>query len=69
MNCYLKRIKLTKDGYECGSLGRYWGKGDPLYQVDLKEKDFWKTTHLRANDREDAKKKVLKDYPKALFFS
>lgn len=67
-NCYLSQVKLTVDGYEHGPCGKHWGVGKPLYKMDIKMADFWKTAHLRADDREDAKKKVLKQYPKALFF-
>lgn len=68
VHCYLNQIKLTVGGYEHGPCGKYWGVGEPLYKAEIKMGDFWKTTHLRAQDRELAKEKVLKEYPKALFF-
>ena len=62
---YLRRVRINSGGY-CPK-GTYFGIGRPLYwAADADgEVDFV----IRADDREDAKLEVLRDYPNATFFN
>lgn len=58
------RVNLDSGGYDDG--GAYWGIGLPLYCIQSNcgnVECYW-----RANNRENAKKKVSFAYPKAKFF-
>ena len=61
---YLTRERLDRGGYT--SWGQYFGLGVPLYRfsTDDGEIDGW----VRAADREKAKEKIWRDYPRAIFF-
>jgi hypothetical protein len=61
---YLSRVPLNSGGYDSG--GAYWGLGRPVYQA--KQVDGPDEFFLRAADREDAKAKIIKDYPNASFY-
>lgn len=58
---FLRKTRINSQGYDCN--GTYFGVGEPLYWCanDEGTVDFM----LRALDREDARKLVLQDYPKA----
>jgi hypothetical protein len=57
----IRRVRLDSGGYDKN--GMYFGHGAPLYWCASEDGgiDFM----LRAGDREAAREKVLKDYPKA----
>lgn len=60
---HLRRIQLDSGGYDKG--GAYWGIGSPLYEVIDQEGNGF---ILRAFNRSDAKKQILKDFPDVKFF-
>jgi len=73
MKFYLERIRLNNGGYDEG--GAYWGCGLPLYllrEADLppheKRPSDLVCEYLRASDRDDAKARVIAQYPNATFF-
>lgn len=57
----IERIRLNSGGYT--SFGRYFGQGDPLFHVTDDEGDV--DFHVRAADRNAAKREVLRMYPQA----
>lgn len=59
----LFRIRLNAGGYDAG--GAYWGLGKPLYCVMDGDGDH---DFFRAKDRDDAKAKILADWPDAKFY-
>lgn len=61
---YLRRERLDRQGYT--SWGRYFGAGRPLFRfwTDDGEIDDW----VRANDREEAKERIWREIPNAIFF-
>ena len=68
----LVKIRLNSNGYDSG--GAYWGRGDDLWFLQGKEivpltmgPDDMPEAWLRANSREEAKAKVLQDYPNSTF--
>lgn len=63
----LRRIHLDSDG--CDSNGTYFGIGAPLYWYAYSGEDSVEIDGMvRAASREEAKQKILKDYPKARFY-
>lgn len=66
---HLARVYLNSGGYDRG--GAYWGFDAPLYQAWAESGDDGVADvemFLRAYDREDAKAKVLANYPNARFY-
>ena len=61
--CHLQRVTLIDGGYDQG--GAYWGIGLPLYVAQDKEGHLF---FLHANDREDAKAKLLQKFPTINFY-
>lgn len=74
---YLRHVPLVYDGaYDQG--GAYWGCGTPLYVAythvhevhgEDEYNDYYAEIYIRADDREEAKKLLLEDYPHAKFFN
>lgn len=64
MRFHLERVRLNKGGYDTD--GSYWGTGLPLYYYTCEERCLYK--YIRAYDREDAKRIIMKEYPSARFF-
>lgn len=63
---YLQRIPLVYDGcYDKG--GAYWGGPNDLYGYASEDNDTV-YGYLRANSRQEAKEKILKDFPNVKFF-
>ena len=58
----LFRVRLDSGGYDSG--GAYWGFGNPLYCAMGEEFE----RYLRANDREDAKARLLAEFPDLKFY-
>jgi hypothetical protein len=67
---HLTRMRWVDGDYDAG--GAYWGNsgGTSIYQAegDCEEEGIVVEVYYRAATREDAKAKVLKDYPKARFW-
>jgi hypothetical protein len=61
----LRRVYLDGGGYD--SNGTYFGTGDPLYWAASDDGDI--DYMLRAKGREEARREVLRRYPKARFFT
>jgi hypothetical protein len=66
----LRRIRLDSGGYDSG--GAYWGIGQPLFwwSVTIKEGDAVDecSGFMRANSRQDAKRKIAAIHPLAKFY-
>jgi hypothetical protein len=60
---YLHKVPLDSGGYDRG--GAYWGAPGTLYEVIDQEGEGY---FLRAWSREEAKQKVLEEYPEAKFY-
>ncbi len=58
----LFRVRLDSGGYDTG--GVYWGIGNPLYCCIGDEFEVYR----RATDREDAKRKLLAEFPDLTFY-
>ena len=61
---YLRRIRLNSGGYDRN--GTYFGHGRPLFWCASADGAIDRMT--RADDREDAKRLMLEEYPNARFF-
>lgn len=71
---YLRKIRLTVDGYSPGRYGSYFGNCRSAGYVYEYECDGSHDTHyidstLRAHDREQAKAIVRETYPNARFYN
>ena len=68
---FLRRVRLNQGGYD--NNGQYFGVGaPPLYEYSSEWEAggevLYECDHLRASNREEAKKIILKDYPDAKFY-
>jgi hypothetical protein len=61
----LVRVRLNSGGYD--HRGVYFGVDQPLYHFEHVE-NYMISGRLRANNREDAMRKVRLDYPEARFY-
>ena len=61
----LRRIRISRAGYEIGYPGTYWGHGAPLYLAESYCGSVY--FYLRADDRTDAKAQVSARYPRVRF--
>lgn len=61
LKLFLKRIPLNAGGYEYGKWGKYFGVGQPLYYYES-DSDEDISGHIRANDRDHAKAKLVARY-------
>jgi len=59
----LFKVRLDSGGYDSG--GAYWGIGTPLYCVYSKDEVM---KFYRAKNRQEAKEKVLEEYPEFRFY-
>lgn len=63
---YLAKMRIDAGGYDAG--GAYWGVGDchigHMYRCWNDESDIF----IRAKNRDEAKKQILKKYPYATFY-
>ena len=64
---HLSLVALTDLG-DYDDLGTYWGAGLPLYWAANHESDEHVDFVVRATNREDAKRQVLLELPKARFY-
>lgn len=59
----IRKVRINSGGYT--DKGEYFGVGQPVYHVtDVSDQDDL-DCHIRAADREDAKRIVLAQFPKA----
>lgn len=63
---YLRRIRLTRGGYD--SNGCYWGVDRPLYYYEGEVENFVRSGYLRASSRSAAKSLVQHWEPTATQF-
>lgn len=62
----LRRVRLTRMGYESGNPHRYWGVGTPLYRAETEDGEL--TLHVRALDRVVAKMVIASRVKGARFY-
>lgn len=59
----LRRVRISRAGYEIGAPHRYWGTGLPLYRASTPDGEI--TLHERAAHRWQARAAILARMPGA----
>lgn len=68
----LKKIRINSQGYD--SKGRYFGTGQTLWEYAGEDENYcypvhqYVLNHVRADNRADAKQKIIARYPSAKFY-